>query len=144
MRQPNSKMPTTERYEQVFAELGEALARFNESYRRLAKKFDRFREVIPTYGRVQIIAPPEQLDDLAGEQGIVLGGGRLSSGEQTYTVLVTSMDQTYYLPRGALHFTGVVVPESEVYKGGTVRVAVDADGSGRLVSPPRPRKAKRR
>ena len=144
IRQRSFHAREIEREEQDFAEFAAALAKVNELYFRLAKKFDRPRKLIPTYGRVQIIAPPEQFDELAGERGIVLGGGRLPSGEQTYTVLVPSMDQTYYLPREALHFAGEIVPESEIYKGGTVRVAVDPDGSGHLIKPTRPAKSRRR
>ena len=122
--------------EQNMAELAAVLAKASLLYRRLARKFSHFGGVIPAFGKVKIIAPPDEFEDAAGEEGIVLGGGQLSSGEQTYTVLIPSRDETLYLNRIALHFTGEVARASDVYKRASVRVSVSPDGSGHPVTAP--------
>jgi hypothetical protein len=111
-----------------YAELAAALAKANALSRSLAKKLGldlAEDELIPPYGKVTVVAPPEELEEFAGEAGIVLAGGRLDSGERTYTVLIPSRDETCYLPHAALEFMGLIVPEGDVYKGGSVRVLVD-------------------
>jgi hypothetical protein len=94
----------------------------------------RASQQIPMYGQVKVISPPDEFGDIAGDEGVILGGGKLDSGEYTYTVLMLSKRQTYYLAGSALAFTGVVVRKSDIYSTDSMRVVVDeVTGEGRIV-----------
>ena len=111
--------------EPELAEVFAAFAKATSLYRRYLKRHQSHsrNRIIPTYGCVKIVAPPAEFDDLSGEDGVVLGGGKLPDGERTYTVLVPVKNQTYYLSHSALEFTGSTVRETDIYSGDSIRVA---------------------
>jgi len=119
------------------AELAAAVARVNFWYRRIQKRHGvrmKWNRLIPNYGVVKIVEPPEEFEEITGEDGVVLGGGKISGGSHAYTILVPSTSDTYYLPGSALQFTGVTVAEGDIYAGNSLRVVVDEKtGEGRVV-----------
>jgi hypothetical protein len=138
IRKPKKDAASAVESDLEFAELAAAVAKLNYVFRRIAQRREgrgtKKHRPLPDFARVKVVASPDEFAELAGEEGIVLGGGAVSGNGHTYTVLVPSSGETYYLLGQALEFTGRVMRESEVYSKESVRVHVDPEsGNGHIV-----------
>ncbi len=100
---------------------------------RLTGTLDAPPDVLPFYAIVNVAnrstVPPEVRD----KRGVVLGR-TLDGDKWLYTVAIESLDESYVLPHDVLEFTGKTASSADFFAGESIKVRVDKNGKGRVVS----------
>lgn len=84
------------------------------------------------FSQVLITGSDSSLDDISGQQAIVLGRARNRDGTWVYTVRVEGMSETFFVPHAALRATGRALAHADVYDA-KASVRVSRAGEGTLV-----------
>jgi hypothetical protein len=86
------------------------------------------------YEVVTISSIDPQLQDIVGNEGVVLGRAESSDGSWTYAIKVSNVKEVWMVPHDALGATGRKLSREDFYDGSSLKVSVDPKtGEGRIV-----------